>query len=93
MFALFGTGLGPTLIGMLSDYFAGQAFGAGFTEACPGGRAPAGASELFQANCAQASASGMRTAFSVIVLAFPWAAIHFVIASFTLKRDLHGATA
>ncbi|MBL8552456.1 MAG: MFS transporter [Hyphomonadaceae bacterium] len=91
VFAIFGVGLGPTLVGILSDHFATQSFGEGFAAACPGGRAPAGASELFQANCASASAAGMRTAFSVMVLAFPWAALHFLIASFTLRRDLHTA--
>jgi predicted MFS family arabinose efflux permease len=92
VFAIVGVGLGPTLIGLLSDCFAQMHFpGGGFQDACPGGRAPEGAPDALAAACAEASAEGMRRAFSVIVFVFPWAALHYVLAARTLRRDLSSA--
>jgi predicted MFS family arabinose efflux permease len=91
-FAIVGVGLGPTLLGVASDFFAARAFApVDFAIACPGGAAPAGsASELVDA-CAQASATGMQQAFSAIVVVFVWASVHFLFAARTLREDLYMA--
>jgi MFS family permease len=83
---LVGVGIGPTVVGMLSDFFAQQAFGAGdFKAACPGGQAfqPA-----FATACSNASADGVKHAVMAIALVCLWAALHFVIASRRLREDL-----
>jgi hypothetical protein len=91
VFAVIGVGVGPTLLGLLSDTFAQADFVGDFQTACPGGRAPPGAAVALEGACAAASAAGMGRAFSVIVLVFPWAALHFLLASLTLRKDLAAA--
>ncbi len=83
---LVGAGLGPTALGLLSDMFAGQAFHAGdFLTACPGGRGGAG----LDAVCRAASTEGLRHALISVQVLYVWAAIHFLLAARTLRRDLH----
>jgi predicted MFS family arabinose efflux permease len=90
LMGLLGAGLGPTLMGMASDYFATHAFAAGdFIHSCPGGRAPAGAASAMDLACRQASTQGLRTALMCGAVFFLWAALHFLLASRTVKRDLH----
>lgn len=87
---LIGTGLGPTLMGVASDFFATNAFASGdFLHSCPGGRAPAGAAAALDLACRAASAQGLKNALMCGAVFFLWAAIHFVLAARTLKRDLH----
>lgn len=87
---LLGAGLGPTLMGMASDYFAGRSFSAGdFIQSCPGGRAPEGAAAALDAACRAASMQGVRMALMCGTVFFLWAAIHFLLASRTVKRDLY----
>jgi predicted MFS family arabinose efflux permease len=87
---LIGAGLGPTLMGVTSDFFAGQNFALGdFIQSCPGGRAPAGAAEGIDAACRGASMQGLRTALMCGSVFFLWAALHFLLASRTLRRDLY----
>jgi hypothetical protein len=79
---LVGTGLGPTVVGMLSDFFAQQAFGAGdFKTLCPVGSA-------LSERCAAASADGVKHAVMAITLLCLWGAVHFLLASRRLREDL-----
>jgi predicted MFS family arabinose efflux permease len=90
---LIGTGLGPTLMGMASDYFATHAVAPGdFLQSCPGGRAPAGGAAALDLACRAASTQGLKNALMCGAVFFLWAAIHFLLAARTLKRDLHAPT-
>lgn len=92
LMGLLGAGLGPTLMGMASDLFAAHAFASGdFIHSCPGGRAPAGAGPAIDLACRQASTQGLSTAMICGAVFFLWAALHFLLASRTLKRDLYAA--
>jgi len=83
---LVGVGLGPTVVGMMSDFFAQQAFGAGnFRAVCPAGQAILTA--LSDA-CSNASALGVKHAVMAIALVCIWAAGHFLLASINLRKDL-----
>lgn len=86
---LLGTGLGPTLLGVASDLFADRSYAAGaFAASCPGGRAPEGAEAALDAACRAASTQGLRMALLCATVFLLWAAVHFLLASRTLKRDL-----
>ncbi len=86
---LVGIGLGPTLIGMLSDLFARLAFPVGdFLTQCPGGIAQPGSGSFFVEACAAASAAGVRHAITAMALLFPWAGLHYFLAARTLRHDL-----
>jgi hypothetical protein len=89
-FAVVGVGLGPTFLGVASDLFAARAFAEGdFSVACPGGAAPLGSSPGLAGACAEALAVGTQQAFSLVVIAFLWAALHFMLAARTLRQDLY----
>jgi predicted MFS family arabinose efflux permease len=91
---LLGAGLGPTLLGVASDHFASQSFAAGqFLQSCPGGRAASGAAAGMDAACQAASTHGLRLALLCSLVFFLWAAVHYVLASRTLKRDLYAPPA
>jgi predicted MFS family arabinose efflux permease len=91
---LLGAGLGPTLLGVASDHFATQSFAAGqFLQSCPGGRAAPGAAAGMDAACQAASTHGLRLALLCSLVFFLWAAVHYVLASRTLKRDLYAPPA
>jgi predicted MFS family arabinose efflux permease len=92
-YSLFGLALGPTFIGFTSDHFAARHFAGAFKAECVGGVGARGASAALSAACRQASSEGLRDALSVGVLVFLWAAIHFLIASRTYRRDLYQAEA
>ena len=90
---LLGAGLGPTFLGMASDYFADRAFAAGdFIHSCPGGRAPEAAAAALDVACRAASAQGLRFALISGLVFFCWAAVHYLLAARTLKRDLYAAS-
>ncbi|HEX3837167.1 MAG TPA: MFS transporter [Steroidobacteraceae bacterium] len=84
---LVGIGVGPTVVGFLSDRFATHAFAA-FLSSCPGGRAPPGAFPGLADACRNAGATGIRQALIVMALLCVWSAVHYVLASRTLRRDL-----
>ena len=93
--ALFSTlyticgGLGPFFVGFLSDRFAQASFGARvFTQTCPGGAAPAGSPADLVTACAGASARGIQEALTVGVCVFFIAAVMYLLAARTLRRDL-----
>jgi hypothetical protein len=86
---LVGIGLGPTLIGILSDQLASAAFtGGDFAALCRGGRAAAGSATGLVDACADASAAGVRNSIAVVSLLFAWAGVHFLLASRHLVADL-----
>ena len=83
---LVGVGLGPTIVGMLSDFFAQKAFGAGeFKAMCPGGQA---LDPMMAGACSTASAAGVKHAVMAVALVCIWAALHFLLASRNLRKDL-----
>jgi hypothetical protein len=89
MLSLVGIGIGPTVTGFLSDAYAQGVFTLGhYTAACPGGRAPQGASDLLVQSCSQASAIGIRRALLTMSLTFSWAGLHYFLAARTLREDL-----
>jgi predicted MFS family arabinose efflux permease len=92
LYSLFGLALGPTFIGFTSDHFAARHFAGGvFAAQCAGGVGGRAASAALSSACRTASAEGLRDALSVGVLVFLWAAIHFLLASRTYRRDLYRA--
>lgn len=89
VFGLIGVGLGPTLIGKLSDLLAQRAFGAAdFDALCPGGAAAASADAALGSACGAASAAGILQAIGLFAILFSWAAVHFKLAARHLERDL-----
>lgn len=89
---LIGAGLGPTLLGIASDFFAKRAYaGADFFGACPGGRAPQALGSAADTACLAASTAGLRLALISMLVMFVWAAIHYLLASRHLPADLYDA--
>jgi MFS family permease len=86
-----GAGLGPTVLGLASDYFAGHAFHHGnFIASCPGGRGLTGALDKA---CRAASSQGLRTALVWVQIVYVWAAIHYLLAARTFRQDLYDPAA
>jgi predicted MFS family arabinose efflux permease len=85
---LVGIGFGPTLVGLVSDWFARSAFTGGDYSLCPRGRPPTGTLDAFMQSCAGAQATGLRHALMVMSLSCVWAGVHYWLASRTLRRDL-----
>lgn len=86
---LVGIGLGPPIVGFLSDLYAARAFPLGaFQASCPGGTAPAHAPQALVAACSTASAAGIRHALMLMSLLGLWAALHYLLAARNLRRDL-----
>jgi hypothetical protein len=82
------------LLGAASDFFAGRAFAAGdFLRSCPGGRAVSGADAAMDMACRAASTQGLRLALICGLVFFLWAAVHYLLAARTLRRDLYAAPA
>jgi len=80
---LIGLGLGPVLVGQLSDRFAAARFARGgsgdFAAACR--RSTAGLEEA----CRSASAHGLTVALIVVSMLLAWAALHFALAGQRLR--------
>lgn len=86
---LVGIGLGPTLLGILSDHYAAHAFTLGaYAVTCPGGRAVAGSSAALAQACSSASALGIKYALMTLSLLCLWSAAHYLLAARSLRRDL-----
>jgi predicted MFS family arabinose efflux permease len=94
VFGLVGTGLGPTLVGIISDVAASRSFApggfaaAGFALQCPGGAARPGADAALSHACAAASAQGIRFAMVAVVFLLLWGSLHYFLAARTLRTDL-----
>ena len=87
--SLVGIGLGPTLMGILSDQFGKRAFPLGdYAAMCPAGTPPADAAATLAASCNQASAIGVRQGLMAMSLICIWAAAHYLYAARNLRRDL-----
>jgi len=87
---LIGAGLGPTALGVASDFFGTKAFGAAdFIASCPGGRAGSSAPHALDIACRAASAQGLRDALICMQIFYIWAAVHYLLAARTLKQDLY----
>jgi len=87
--SLVGTGIGPILLGAISDLAARHSFAPGqFRSACPGGVALPGANSLVQHACAAASARGISIAMASITTLLLLGSLHFLIAARTIRADL-----
>jgi hypothetical protein len=84
---LIGYGLGPPVVGALSDFLANsQLIPMGLSvETCA--TVTEGAN---QAVCAQGSSFGLRWAIIIGFLGYFWAATHFLLAWRTLRKDWVG---
>lgn len=78
---LIGFGLGPPVIGMLSDYLAAANYGADYAHTCTDMVASEG-------QCIAARADGLRLAMIMGVCCYAWAGVHFFLAGRTMQRDL-----
>lgn len=81
IFTLLGQGLGPLLVGLLSDHFARVSLTRQVAAACVN---PASADPA----CAAASSHGLALALSVFAVVYLWSAVHLLLAARTLPRDL-----
>jgi MFS family permease len=89
-YTLVGAGLGPTIVGFLSDRFAQRAFGAeNFLASCPGGVAPKGSAQALIDACTNASATGIQQALTTAVCSAFIACFCYFMASRTLREDLY----
>jgi MFS family permease len=87
--SLVGTGLGPILVGAISDLVARHSFTLGqFRSACPGGAALPTANSLMQHACTEASSRGISTAMASITALLLLGSLHFLIAARTIRADL-----
>ena len=86
---LVGIGLGPTLIGVLSDRLRWPRILDGrLRTLCPGGAAASNAHSSLQEACSGASSLGIRHALIAVSTLFAWAGVHYVLAARDLRRDL-----
>ena len=89
VFGLVGAGLGPTIVGIISDLAARHSFDAGqFSTLCPGGAARHEAGAALANACAAASAHGIRFAMGAVALLLLWASLHYLLAARALRADL-----
>jgi hypothetical protein len=91
---LVGQGLGPTMIGFLSDRFADLLFTQGkFHLVCAangahGAHGPAAALQgPFAAACHDASAYGIRYAMLAVSVVLVWSSVHYLLASRHVARS------
>jgi MFS family permease len=86
---LVGIGLGPTLVGFISDLAARHQFALGdYSVLCRGGTATPGASADMVQACMNASAKGITIAMACVSLLFVLSSLHFLLAARTLRADL-----
>lgn len=78
---LVGVGFGPTLVGGLTDLLLDHQAGGSFRQIC-------GSAEIVDATCRAAEATGRRIALTLASLLALWSAMHLLLASRTLHRDL-----
>ena len=103
---LIGYGIGPALVGLLSDkigahFFEGRMHDARFGLLCPGGKAsthlPAdfhGAAADLAGACHAASFDGVKWAIILTAgVVYAWAGLHYLLGARTLKQDLEKAQA
>lgn len=89
VFGLVGIGLGPPLVGIISDLAARHYFGAGnFAVQCPGGAARPGAGTALAGACSAASAHGIQFSMTAVSVLLLWGSVHYLVAARTLRADL-----
>ncbi|MBI1362121.1 MAG: MFS transporter [Alphaproteobacteria bacterium] len=94
LIALIGNGLGPQIVGWMSDMFMGmeltsKGFGGVLTtELCRNAGAVAKLAADQQAVCAAAYGEGLRSSMTATALIFMPAALFFFLSSLTLKKDM-----
>jgi predicted MFS family arabinose efflux permease len=81
---LFGSGLGPALVGWASDRLAAWSFGADYLTLCMGTES---VGTLHQ-RCAAAAADGLRYALVLSSLLYLWAAAHYFRLALLLNGEL-----
>jgi MFS family permease len=91
--ALIGNGLGPQIVGILSDLFMKMHIDAAgmadtLTTTICRGRDLSALSEAQQAVCVSAYGEGLRQSMTATVLFFIPAAAFYLLASLTLKKDM-----
>jgi len=85
-----GQGVGPVFMGFISDLNARRAFALGdYHHLCP--PAPHAATEIVTA-CARASTEGLQHSSMIVSAFYLLAAVIYVLASRTLKRDIEART-
>jgi len=89
---LIGMGIGPLLGGMTIDTLAGHLFATGgmgdFALTCPGGAPPPNASAAVALSCRETLASATQLALLLWAPLMIWPAVHYYIASRSIRRDL-----
>jgi hypothetical protein len=65
----------------------------GFARMCPGGRAPLGSAPALMAHCRGALGLATQQGILVSLCFFGWAALHYLLASFGLAKQLREAAA
>ena len=82
IYTLVGQGMGPLLVGALSDHFTRRAFAGDFDYVCNG---DAG---VVAVACGQASSTGLQSALVLWALLYLWSGVHLALGARTLGRDL-----
>ncbi|HOY77943.1 MAG TPA: MFS transporter, partial [Hyphomonadaceae bacterium] len=91
--ALIGNGLGPQIVGILSDMFMKAQIDAGgmadtLTTTICRARDLSALTDAQQAVCVTAYGEGLRQSMSAVVLFFIPAAAFYLLAALTLKKDM-----
>jgi len=81
----FATGEPRGVLELLRELFAPLSAQAGFHMQCPGGMAPAGATLELEQRCRGALVLATRSGILVVLAAYAWAGLHYVVASFGLR--------
>ena len=82
LYTLVGQGLGPLLVGALSDHFTRASFAGDFNYIC---HADAG---VVAVACGQAAATGLQSALVLWALLYLWSGVHLAWGARNLGRDL-----
>jgi predicted MFS family arabinose efflux permease len=88
---LIGLGLGPLLVGGLSDLVAAATVPAqlgDFAESCPGGRALASRAAELGAACTGASATGVRAGLTAAAAVYFLSMLHYLLAARTIRQHM-----
>ncbi len=87
--SLLGYGLGPPIIGLMSDALRAHALAQiGLSAA----RCLASPALQIAKSCAAASASGLRLAIVISLVGYVWAGLHFVASVWTVRKDVLNLT-
>jgi MFS family permease len=82
LYTLVGQGLGPLLVGALSDHFTRVSFAGDFDYVC---HADAG---VALPACGQAASTGLQSALVLWALLYLWSGTHLALGARSLGRDL-----